>query len=73
MLDKCYLGANIFLQDLDLLCQTLLSEEVTDKVLGGGLTLVTGDGGLGKTHSNKEDQEQLHSRRYVVARLGILQ
>ena len=48
----CYLGTDIGLHELDLLCETLLREEVTDKVLGGSLTLVTGDGGLGNTHSN---------------------
>ena len=60
---QCYLGANIVLQDLGLLCQTLLRQEVTDEVLGGGLTLVTGDGGLGDSHCSNKNQEKLHCQR----------
>ena len=59
----CYLGADIVLHQLDLLRQALLSQEVADKVLGGGLTLVTGDGGLGSSQGSNEDQEILHDER----------
>ena len=49
---ECYLGTNIVLHDLDLLGETLLGQEVAHKVLGGGLALVTGDRGLGDSHSS---------------------
>ena len=59
--EQDYLGTNLGLHLVRLLCDSLLAEEVRHEVLGSSSALIAGDGTLGCSYSRDNKKEGLHT------------
>ena len=70
-----YLGAHLSLQDLHLLCQTLLGEEILSEVPGGGPALVTAHlrhGAVRQAQGGAQQQQDLEQHQQRIGNVDCV-